>query len=471
MTVAVPLNKSRIIGTRRPVSRVSVGNPAIADLLVLNPRQLYVVGKTLGTTNVVLWDSEDRVQGLVSLEVTHDLETLKAKLHRLLPGEVIRVHSSQGAIVLSGEVSSPVKMDAAVRLAESFVPAGAGQQDGGVLNLMQVGGAQQVLLEVKVAEMNRQLVKRMNLNVRTLYNGGSIRLGAVGSQGASFPDAEIIDPVLGTGRVPIFGDGHLIGPAVPEFQPGTSGVENYGVFANYLSGNFLFDVVVDAAKNTGLAKILAEPTITAISGQQAKFLAGGEFPVPEAAGLGATSITYKDFGVGLQFVPLVLDSGVISLKVSVSVSELSTENAVISPAGEGVNEAFFVPSLTKRSANSTVELPSGQTIAIAGLLNETLRENANRFPGLSQLPIVGALFRSQEYVKGQTELVIFVTPRLARPFAPELVRLPTDDFVEPTDIEFYLLGRLEGRKRTTPVGSDGLGPDKGGVEDRFGHDL
>jgi pilus assembly protein CpaC len=474
-TITVPLNKSRIIDLRAPIARVSVANPAIADILVVNPRQIYVVGKELGTTNMVLWDEGDRVQDMLGLEVTHDLQTLKEKMYRFLPGEKVRVESAQGAIVLSGEVSSPKKMDAALRLAETYASnnaaqaGAAGSEQPNVLNLLQVGGAQQVLLEVRVAEISRTFIRRLDVDFKFLYNGGSIKIGAVNG-GAAFPDAEF----EGLGRLPVFpfrsSDG-IIGPAVPEFDPSVATIDDKGLFANFLNGNFFFNLVLDAAKNQGLAKILAEPNLTTLSGQEANFLAGGEFPVPVPQTLGNVTIDYKEFGVGLTFVPIVLDSGLISLKVNVSVSELSNENAAVVPAG---TSTFIVPSLTKRSANSSVEVPTGQTIAIAGLLSENLREGVSKFPGLGDLPIVGPLFRSQEYQKGQTELVIFVTPRLARSYRPELVKLPTDDFVDPDDMEFYLLGRLQGRKpgaRARSRSSGRLGPDKTGAEGHFGHDL
>jgi pilus assembly protein CpaC len=268
------------------------------------------------------------------------------------------------------------------------------------------------------------------------------------------------------------------GPAIPEFAPGQAGlsqanIQDKGLFFQSLSGNFLFNLVIDAAKDKGLAKVLAEPNLTTMSGQEAKFLAGGEFPIPVPQDFGRTTIEYKEFGVGLVFVPVVLDSGVISLKVNVVVSDLTNQNSLTLPtAATGAN--FFVPAITKRSANSTVEVQTGQTIAIAGLINESLRETVNKFPGLGEIPVLGMLFRSQEYVKGQTELMIFVTPRLARSFDPQLVKLPTDSFVEPTDLEFYLMGRTEGRKNRGDQGystGGALGPDKSGSEGPFGHDL
>ena len=474
-SVQVALFKSQIIRLSTPVKRISVGNPEIGDLLIIGSRQIYIVGKSLGTTNVVLWNTKDQVIGTLNLEVTHDLENLKNKLYELLPGEVIEVHSSNGSIVLSGEVSSAAKVDTAVKLAETFLKKSKDSDDtlqGTVLNMLQVGGAQQVMLHVQVAEISHSLVKRLDLQFKTFYNGSNLKAGAVNG-GAAFPDAVLQDG----SRLPIFGDFDqgLIGPAVSEFAPGLGSISDKGLFASYLSGDFLFNLVIDAAKNQGLAKILAEPTLTTMTGQQASVLSGGEFPVPVAQELGRTTVEYKEFGVGMKFLPVVLDSGTISLKVNVSVSDLRTDNAIalgVPTAGSSdqIGGAFVIPALAKRTATSTVELKSGETMGIAGIISEQLRENVEKFPGLGDLPVLGPLFRSQEFIKGQTELVVFVTPRLAAPVRPENVRLPTDYFVEPSDTEFYLMGRLEGR-RQEPESDIDTSREGGGIEGQFGHDL
>ncbi|TDX28405.1 pilus assembly protein CpaC [Modicisalibacter xianhensis] len=471
MTVDVALNKSKVMDFAHPVKVVSVGNPDVADIVVVGSRQIYVVGKSLGNTNVVLWDRNERVQGTLNIQVTPDLETLKADLHALLPGEPIQVRSANGRIVLSGEVSSASRLDAALRLANSFAPSDAAEgEEGPILNLMQVGGAQQVMLDVKVAEVSRSLVKRLDSQFNVLnVAGSSLRLGAV-KGGATFPDAEF----EGGGRLPIFGGNSPIGPVVDEFAPATAVIEDSGIFASYQRSDYILNMVLDAANREGVAKILAEPNLTTLTGQEAEFLAGGEFPIPVPSGDDGVTIDYKDFGVGLSFLPVVLDSGVISLSVDVSVSDLSSQNA-LSLATSGASSQFFVPSLIKRSASSTLELSSGQTIAIAGMLNESLRENVSKFPGLGDLPVLGALFRSQEFVKEQTELVIFVTPRLATPISEEQVRLPTGSFVAPNDVEFYLLGRFNGNEqqttRFTPTADPLFNRRDGGTEGRFGHDL
>ncbi|MEJ2694280.1 MAG: type II and III secretion system protein family protein [Candidatus Thiodiazotropha sp.] len=468
-SLSIPLNKSRVIKLPRRLGRVSVANPELVDILVINSYEIYLVGKKLGSTNAILWDKAKRVQAIIGLQVTHDLAGLKQKLHRFLPQENIQVESSQGSIVLSGEVSCPQKMGAALDLAKTFVlregrQSGKGDESSQVLNLLQIGGAQQVLLEVKVAEISRSLVRRLDIDFNLFSAKSPWKIGSVNG-GATFPDAIIEDPVLGSVRVPHFSGDGVWGPAVTEFAPAEGAIEDSGLFAQYLSGDFLFEMVIDAAKNQGLAKVLAEPNLTTLSGQDAKFISGGEFPIPVPQADGGVTVKFKEYGVGLTFLPVVLDSGLVSLKVNVSVSELADDNALRLGFAEGLSSTnYFIPALTKRAANATVEVPSGQTIAIAGLISENLRENLRKFPGLGDIPILGHLFRSQEFVKGQTELVIFVTPRLAKPFDSALAKLPTDDFVEPNDTEFYLLGKMEGRRPS-------IGPDKAGTEGKFGHEL
>lgn len=449
LTLEVPLFKSRILQMKTPVKKISIGNPAIADILILRAQQIYVVGKALGTTNVVLWDRDDRVITTVNLEVTHDLATLKRKLHELLPTENIEVRSSQRSLVLSGQASSLVKMEAALELARSFLPTGQrggkdkGGAAGGVVNFMQIGGAQQVMLEVKVAELSRTLGRIFDIDFNAILNSSNLAFGLV-SGGAVVPSG-----------IPVGADIPLV-------------IDDKGIFANYASGDFLFNSVLNAARDKGLAKILAEPTLTTLTGQEATFISGGEFPipVPGGGGQGTVTIEFKEFGIGLRFLPTILDSGRINLKVNVTVSELAEANSVVL-SSSGASESFFVPALTKRSASSTVELADGQTLGIAGLISEQLRETSSKFPGLGDIPIFGLLFTSQSFVKGQTELVIFITPHFARPTPPELIRLPTDDFVEPTDWEFYLLGRIEGTAPPKPTKK----LQGGGTEGQFGHDL
>lgn len=444
-TVQVPIYKSRVLSTRAPVKKVSVGNPEIADILVTSPTQLYLLGRSLGSTNVLLWDSRNRLIDSLDLEVVHDLGGLKAKLHQLLPNEPIEVFSAQGALVLRGQVSSAAAMDTAVKLAKTYTAqtasvvqgegeaaAAAPTQSLDVINLLSVGGSQQVMLEVKVAEMQRSLVKRLGVRFLAIGDSGNWSLGGFNNS------ASLVDGLLSADK---------------------------GFLAQFTSASFLLDAVLEAAKEDGSAKVLAEPTLTTLTGQQAEFISGGEFPIPVSDDDGIT-IEFKEFGVGVKFLPVVLDSGRINLNLNVSVSELVAANSLVVDTQAAAGASLLVPALTKRSAQSTVELGNGQTIAIAGLISENTRDFVSRFPGLGDVPVIGHLFRSQEFINGETELVILVTPHLAKPVDARSVRLPTDNFVEPSDMDFYLLGKTKGRQlgRQVPVS---LGVSEGS----FGHDL
>jgi pilus assembly protein CpaC len=455
--MTVPLFKSGVLRLDEPAARISVGNPDIADILILRSTQLYVLGKDLGATNVILWDRNDQLIGTVEVEVTHDLGSLKEKLHQLLPNDEITVFSSQRNIILSGQVSNIASMEAALRIAEGYLTSAGGALDqvafeqgaggggetgdeGAVVNLMQIGGGQQVMLEVKVAEIARSEMRSIESKMAFLSQSGSWTAGGISGAGT------IIDDVTGTGFPAIAG-----------------AVDDKGLFASYMSDDFLFNLALNAAKEDGLAKILAEPTLTTLTGQEAEFLSGGEFPIPVPQDRGRTTIEYKDYGVGLKFLPVVLGDGVINLKVNISVSELDSTNSILI-ANEESSSTFFVPALTKRSAEATYELRDGQTIGVAGLLNENLREVINKFPGLGDLPVLGNLFRSQQFIKGETELMILITPRLAKPIDPTKLTLPTDAFIEPSDADFYILGRLE---KNLPAGST----DSGGADSEFGHQV
>jgi pilus assembly protein CpaC len=294
---------------------------------------------------------------------------------------------------------------------------------------------------VKVAEISRTELKRLDVRFNTiLKNSSEWTWGAVNG-GAKFPDA-IFKP--GDVRVPILPGVAPFGPVIDEFAPNDLSIADKGFFASLLTEDALFNVAFDAAKENGLAKILAEPTLTTQTGQMAEFLSGGEFPVPvpQGGGNNAVTIEFKEYGVGVNFLPVVLDNGRINLKLNISVSELVTGNTVGINI-DGVTSSFIIPSLTKRSAMSTVELGDGQTIGIAGLINENLREVVTKFPALGSIPVLGALFRSQQWVKGETELLILVTPRLAKPILEHDIRLPTDGFAEPSDLEWYFMGRTE----------------------------
>jgi pilus assembly protein CpaC len=450
--------QSETVTMPKPASRVSVADPDIADVVVLSPSEFYILGKDVGVTNALVWDRDGGARTSFQIEVTHDLNGLKSRLHRLIPGQSIEVSSAQRSIVLSGSVPNAAAMITALRIAESYlarVGTGRGSREpsnesregrrdsgrsaGEVINLLEIAGAQQVMVEVRVAEIARSEVKRMNARFNAFGSNGSWSGGGVNG-GASFPNAVFSPSQL---RVPSLlpEGGAIAAPVLSEFLPNTLSIANQGIFTSYLSDSFVFNLALDAAKENGLAKILAEPTLTTLTGQEATFLSGGEFPIPVPQSDRSVTIAFKDFGVALKVLPTVLSGDRINTKLEVSVSEISNlTNVVLNPAQ--TNSTFVVPSLTRRNATGTVELADGQTIALAGLFSDNVRSLVTKFPGLGSVPVLGALFRSQEFLKGNTELVILVTPRLAKPVDMRRLELPTDRYREPNDWDFYMLGRL-----------------------------
>jgi pilus assembly protein CpaC len=454
--MSMPLFKSRVVVVDLPTSRVAVGNPDVADIVVIGPTQMYVLAKDIGTTNVLFWGRDNRLIGSINLEVVHDLDGLKTKLHQLMPDEPIEVYSAQRSIILKGRASNILAANAAERVAQGYLAqvqtakktqefeqgSASRREDksvGSIINLIEIGGSQQVMLEVTVAEIARTELKRLNANFNAISKGADGAFGGVNG-GATFPDAVFVP---GNVRLPALPGDAPWGPAIDEFAPNTLTIPNQGLFGTFISKNFLFNLAIDAAKEKGLAKILAEPTLTTLTGQEAEFLSGGQFPIPVSNGLNGVTIEFKKFGVGLKFLPVVLSDGRINLKINVSVSELVDTGSLVLQS-QGASLRTFVPSLRERSASATVELGDGQSMGLAGLIDDNLRELVTKFPGLGSVPVLGALFRSSQFQKGQTELVILVTPHLAKPVAPGSVTLPTDKFVEPSDTDFFFLGRTEG---------------------------
>jgi pilus assembly protein CpaC len=503
--LTLTVNKTRVITLGQAVGKISVGTPNIANIpeipkeaereaanfIIVGSGQILLVGKSPGTTNLIVWGESGCVVAIYDVEVIHDLSTLQAKLHELMPDEKdIKIHTSQNAIILSGEVSNLARMNTALKLARTFAPKsqtrgpavsnpGSDQGDGkqqaedNVINMLQVGGVQQVMLEIKVAEVQRSVLKKLGISTTIFSPQGRWGFGAV-KGGAQFPNADFGGTAL-DGGIPLIGPNTgtnlphnpIVGPLLDLFEPATPKISDAGLFIYSLSKNLLFSVVIDALKENGLAKLLAEPNLTTLSGQEAQFHSGGEFPIPLDTGNNAITVEFKEFGIAVNFLPVILDSQRISLRTNISVSDiLQTQTANIGVPG--TNTVFVVPSLASRSAASTVELADGQTIAIAGLINDRVREASDKLPGLGEIPVLGLLFSSEEFRKDQTELVIFVTPRLAQPIPPQQVRLPTEAFVEPSEVDFYLMGKLEGKRQPQLFDPQTQG---GGMEGDFGHGL
>ncbi|ENM5730488.1 type II and III secretion system protein family protein [Vibrio mimicus] len=461
--VTVPHHKSTFVVLSGKAKRVSLGDPQVLDIVMLKSDELFLIGRKLGSTNLMAWDSRGNLIESLNVEVTHDLNSLKQKLYELLPDEPIQVHSAQNRLMLSGMVSNQEKMNIALRVAETYA---AGQQadeataslnsqvdKNGVINLMTIGGAQQVMLEVTVAEVQRSLVRRFDSNFHFFEKNGNFSWGGTSAGG-------IIDDI-----------GGVVGPVF-----NAPNIESTGLLGTFIDGDTLFTFALDIAKENGVAKVLAEPNLTALSGAKAEFLAGGEFPIPVPDKDGVT-IEYKEYGVGLKFIPTILSDKRINLNLAVDVSEIASSNTLTLNPGT-TNASYFIPPITRRSASSTLELADGQTIGIAGLLSENVRDVTSKMPGFGDIPVLGQLFRSQNYISGETELVILVTPRLAKPVDRNKITLPTDVFVEPSDFKYYLLG--EGAYiAESPVAHNGrsssepefIQSGQGGIEGEFGHSL
>ena len=402
------VGKSKVVDLTTSIKRASLANPEVADTVVLSPKQIYLTGKAIGVTTLTLWKENGELFSVFDITVTPDLSQLREQLHQMLPGEKdIAVTATHDHVTLSGTVSNLARQSRALEIAEPYAPKK-------VVNLLQVGGAQQVMLEVRVAEMNRDLIRQIGVNMAGADQAGNFGVTALNSI-TSLTGSPTIGPT------PL---GQLVTGAV-------------NALVRFQTGDITWTGFIDALKQEDVVKVLAKPTLVAISGQEAQFLSGGEFPFPIPQAFGVVTIQYKKFGVGLAFTPTVLTNNRISMAVSPEVSELDFSNAL-------QLEGFTVPTIATRRATTVVELADGQSFAIAGLLKDNVREAVKKFPVLGDIPVLGTLFRSSRYVKNQTELVIIVTPHFVKPLDMVQQTLPTDTFTEPNDWEFYLTGRTDG---------------------------
>jgi len=470
MTVELSLGQSKIITMPVPFKRVAIAAPEIADILVLSPMEAFINGKMPGYTSIILWE-EGKDKTMLDVIVSLNLTGLKEKFHTLFPDQQIEVYGTETGIVLSGIVSGPEIVEQAIRLAQAYMPAPKGnagsgkEQEGGtgmssqsmrITNLLKVSGIQQVMLEVKFAEINRTKQKDIQTGIG---QGGLDKItGAIGVGNVLSP-IELTGPNLG----------HLPADLVAAIKdiPTQALVQNQNsLLVNLANGTpniFVnirdFTASLEFLENEGLARILAEPRLVTMSGHEASFLAGGEFPIPVANDRGSITITFKQFGIGLVFTPTILSSGKISLRVAPSVSEIASTSVI--PAGiQGTN--FNVPNLSTRKLETTVELFDGQSLALAGLLQDNLRETVAKIPGLGNIPILGILFRSSSYLESKTDLLVAVTPHLVKPVDKEEIVLPGENLIPPNSYQFYLEGRLEGNR---PAGAT----ESGGLEGEFGH--
>ncbi len=404
----VPMNRAVVVESDEPFAELSIANPGIADISTLSDRSIYVLGKTPGRTTMTLLSPDGRLIANVEVHVTPDIAEFKERLQQILPGERIEVRTANDGIVLSGTVSSTAKLDRALDLANRYAPER-------VSNLMSVGGTQQVMLKVRFAEMNRSVSKTLS---SSLAIQGGTDVGVNGETGTWLDGANSIDGGVGTVGV------------------GTEGAFSLG----FSAGSLEFAVLLEALESKGVVRTLAEPNLTALSGQQATFLAGGEYPIPVASGTdGSITVEYKPFGVELDFTPTVVDGDTINLVINAAVS--SIDSAITLETGGVTVNAF-----KRRETSTTVEMRDGESFAIAGLLQDDFTDLSGQVPWLGDIPVLGSLFRSAEYRRNQSELVIIVTPHLVTPTRGEALALPTDRIRIPTEKELFLFGKVAGEK-------------------------
>lgn len=425
-TMTIPVNKSQTLRVERAIGKAVIGNDEIADVLPVSLSSIYVLGKATGATNLSLFDKLGNVIAVVDIVVTPDTQGLKLKLAELMPAESVGVSVSNNSIVLGGRIGSAAAAQRAVQIAETYAPKK-------VINMMAIGTPQQIMLEVRFAETTRGTIKR--LGIRSLSFGDTIL--------NTNTNGGFVGPGLQTGNF----TGGISIPSIP------------------------LTVQIDALEQQGLIRTLAQPNIIALSGEGAYFLAGGEFPVPTGVTQnGQVSVEFKEFGVGLKFTPTLLEDGLINLVVAPEVSSLDPA------AGIDIN-GIRIPGLKVRRAATTLELRDGEAFAMAGLMQSEYTNGNAAIPLLGKLPIIGALFRSTQFNRNETELVMIVTPRVVRPVKANAGKLtdPTDRLQIPDDSELFLLGKTEHRRPVSPAlplpgpPSPANSIKPGGIAGDFGH--
>jgi pilus assembly protein CpaC len=406
--IPLGVGKSVAIDLPADIKDVLVADPKVANAVIRSARRVYMIGVSVGQTNIFFFDAQGHQIAGFDIAVTRDLNGLRGALRRVLPNAHIQVEGiGKDAVMLSGTAQSPGDAQQAYDIAARLVGSNTK-----VINGITVEGRDQVMIKVTVAEVQRDVVKQLGIDVSAHLNYGT----AVVNFNTS-------NPFSATGQA---------------------------ISDNSLAGSFRsVSATLRAMERAGVIHTLAEPTLTAISGESATFMAGGEFPIPKGLSCDTTQsppvcqpqIAYKKFGVSLKFTPVVLSAGRVSLKVLTEVSDLSQENSLTLSA-PGSSQPLVVPSIQTRRAETTVEIPSGGSLAMAGMIQDQSKQTINGLPGLMQLPILGALFKSRDYMNHKTELMILVTPYIVRPVPERKLARPTDGFEDPTDPEAAFLGRL-----------------------------
>lgn len=410
----LPLGKAAIIDLPRAASDVLVSNPSVVEAVIRTPKRIYIMGKEAGQANAFFFDGGNRQILNLEIRVEQDVDAISQLLSKLLPDARIEVEALNGSVILHGTVDSPDQSLRAETVAERFVKTDK------LVNLLSVREPAQVMLKVRIVEMQRSLVRQLGVDLNGI--------------------AQISDSALDfTVRNSFPLSGQALG--------GLNGTLQTSGFSDIQNLDFAFDVF----EQNGLVKTLAEPNVVTVSGREGKFLAGGQFPVPIATESGAPAVTFRDFGVQLSFQPIVFSKNRIQMNLSTAVSELAASNGLTVGSTQVLNEdgtvttvgGFVVPGVETREAHTTVELPSGGSIAIAGLLQDDISDFVQGVPGIKDTPVLGALFRSQEFQSNQTELVIIATPYLVEPTDLANLSDPASGHVSPTMVQSMLLGKLE----------------------------
>jgi pilus assembly protein CpaC len=458
-SLALPRGKSAIVELPVDARDVLVTNPAVADAVLRSPRRIYVLGMAAGQTDAVFFDAAGRRILSLDIRVDQDTGALQETINRILPGSRVRVESMNDSVILTGLVLNAGDADKAVQIAGRFVT-----KPENVLNMMSIAGKDQVMVKVRIIEVQRNIVKQLGFNLSAVMNqigqpqfllGTAATFGINGALLGGINSGYKLDtthqPEL---QIPCAAG--VTGTCMGVFHGPGDGAANWNTATTQATsgseGLNQAQATVQAFERVGLVRTLAEPNLTAVSGESAKFLAGGEYPVPTGQdSTGKVTIEFKPYGVGLGFTPVVLSGGRISLKLSTEVSELSNQGAFSLSTGTTTGATTLtVPALTVRRAETTVELPSGGSMMIAGLIQDQTKQNLDSLPGLMNLPVLGTLFRSRDYLSGQTELVILVTPYIVDSTAPRNLQTPSDGLQVASDLETNLLGHLNKTVKAPP---------------------
>ncbi len=468
--IVVGLNKSVIIELPRELRDVVISSPETMDAVVQSSNKVYLIGKKIGDSNAFFFDINGEQILTLEIRVEQDTSALDAMLRKLLPGSNVKTEILNDTMILTGSVRSPIDSNRAMDIASRFAVTNAQGVERArpkVINMLAVDGEDQVMLRVTIAEVQRSALKQLGVNLGAQISSGNLGMNLLTENTLPLTAAAGLGslPVAAISTVGVAGAGvtcpagslcnynRSIGAAGNAFG-------NSGTSSSYDAGSTRINQAIRALERHGLVRTLAEPNLTAVSGETAKFLAGGEYPFPSIDAQGGLSVTFKEFGVGLSFTPLVLTEGRISLKVETEVSELDSSRGVT--IGGSSIPGSSIPGIKKRQAKSTLEMPSGSSLALAGLMSDDVRQNVDGVPGLKDLPVLGSLFRSRDFIRQETELVVIVTPYMVRPTSRNKIARPDDGLAAATEVRASLMGhlnRIYGRGTTMPDG--GLKGDYG----------